>query len=95
MFRITLITLIIFLAGASASAGDKWYNRSFFKKGSNYHYVGVSSASSDLQKARRDAYNDAVSEAIKHNFGFNQTLLQNIYGTVEETNSSGGELCKS
>jgi len=79
---IFFITLFSFTTSFSE---EEWFKKSYWSDEENQYYVGVSSGQILLQKAKAEAYDDAIKEAIKHNFGFNQALIENFYGTLKET----------
>lgn len=64
---------------------DNWYYKTIKEDANNYYYVGISKTHPELVDAMNEAYNNAVKEAIKHNYGFNQELQENFYQSLENS----------
>lgn len=64
--------------------GGTWYSKTFTKNNGSHFYVGVSNQHRDLKKAMDEAYMNAVSEAIRHNYGFYQKFSSNYFSTTNK-----------
>ncbi len=63
------IIYLLVLSSAAVAAGD-WFTQSFKEDASNHYYVGVSEGKTNLNEALEIAYQNAIDEALRHNFGF-------------------------
>lgn len=77
--------LIILLLLLSTSV-FAWENESY-SEDSNYQYwTGISSPRETLNEALTEAYDNALNESVKYNFGFNQKITESTYQNLKEIN---------
>ncbi len=62
----------------------EWTSKTFIETPIDHYYVGVSDGRKSLTKAREEAYLEAVKEAVRHNFGFNQKLVANFHANLNK-----------
>ena len=61
-----------------------WWSKVYRKSGSKSYYTGMAQHKV-LSIATKNAYQEAVKEAVRHNFGFNQKYIESFYSTISET----------
>ena len=82
--RVLLLPLML-LTISTSFAATKWWLRTHTKNTTNYYYVGISEGQSKLQAAMAEAYNNALVEAVKHNFGFNQKFVEAFHSSLNQS----------
>lgn len=56
---------------------------------SSFFYTGYSDGRSNLAQAMNEAYLEAIKEAIRHSFGFQQSYIENYLSTTEKAEIYG------
>jgi hypothetical protein len=84
----TLLTLLVSLLGSGVFASDLWWKSTVRETPHNYFYIGISEGKKELQAAMREAYNEALKEAVRHQYGFDQKYVESFYSTLEEARFS-------
>lgn len=79
-----LILTITILLMPLLSKGEEWHKRVFSKDQDNHYYVGISDSRISLKEAMDEAYLNAVTEAIRHNFGMKGNFSQSMISNLED-----------
>ena len=77
-----IFILLICLFPQLVFAQNQWWQNTVRSDLSSFYYVGISDGQSNLQKAMTESYNEALKEAVKHQFGFNQKFVESFYSTL-------------
>lgn len=85
MIKKYFFIIITFISSLSTIAQTEWWSKTVKEDSQNFYYVGISEGQYNLQKAMKEAYNEALKEAVKHNFGFNQRYVESFYSTLERS----------
>lgn len=78
-----LFIILVSLSSALAFSQD-WTQTTFSETGSAQIWVGLSSPQVSEKLALEEAYQEALNEAAKYNFGFNLKTIQNTYSTHKD-----------
>lgn len=78
-----LLAILCFLSSALAFSQD-WTQTTFTETSSSQLWVGLSSPQASEKAALEEAYQEALNEAAKYNFGFNLKTIQNTYSSHKE-----------
>lgn len=81
MMRWSFLLSIIFLSSVAFAAGD-WFSQTFREDSQNHYYVGVSEGETNLNEALEEAYQNAIDEALRHNFGFKKQGQKSYLNTL-------------
>jgi hypothetical protein len=81
-----LIKLILlgFLVVLSAPSRADWTSKTFSTDSKNHYYVGISGKHESESKAMNEAYQNAIIEAIKHNFGMTGEFTQSSLSALKD-----------
>lgn len=79
----SIIFLIFVLLNQSLFASD-WFNITFREDSENQYWVGVSNPHENLKDATNEAYNEALKDSVKYNYGFNQSIVENYYSSKKD-----------
>ncbi|POB13865.1 PEGA domain-containing protein [Halobacteriovorax sp. DA5] len=84
------IILAIFIL--QSSYASDWFEETVKEDKDYKYYVGISDKQKSLSDAMAEAYQNAVTEAVKDNFGFNQKITESYFQSISSTefNSSSG-----
>lgn len=82
--KLFVILLLWFANLCRASERPAWTSITFVGTPLDHFYVGVSDGRKSLTKAREEAYLEAVKEAVRHNYGFNQKLVANFHANLNK-----------
>lgn len=82
----TLLTIIIgiVLNVPSSHGGEEWTKTVFTKDSKNHYYVGISDGRENLNDAMDEAYMNAITEALRHNFGSRGKMSQSISSELKD-----------
>jgi hypothetical protein len=83
---IALMTLTVLMAFGVRAAGPhpKWTESTFKSDSKNHYYLGISEGQKNLNLAMNQAYQNAIKEAVRHNFGFSQKLVESFFATLKD-----------
>lgn len=93
MKPIAVVIIVILLTPICYSA--EWFQLIFTETPINKIYVGVSGGKRNLKDAMNEAYGEAVKEAVKHNFGYHQTLTETFISNLKVSNSEQESFLKT
>lgn len=79
---IKLVCLLFFVSFSVFA--DDWHTTSFREDGSFQYWVGISSEHPNEKFALAEAYQEALNEAAKFNFGFKHKVMENTYANKNE-----------
>lgn len=83
--RQLLLTLILLFFTKLSFGGEKWWTQTVRSDYKNFYYVGISDGQTNLQNAMTEAYNEALKEAVRHQYGFNNKVVESFYSTLKST----------
>ncbi|TNF05453.1 MAG: PEGA domain-containing protein [Deltaproteobacteria bacterium] len=93
--KITSVVILLLWFANPCSGEDSsgkglpsWVQTTFKETPLDHFYVGVSDGRKSLTSAREEAYLEAVKEAVRHNFGFNQKLVANFHANLNKVEHS-------
>jgi hypothetical protein len=78
----TIIFLSFFLSFNSLA--NSWEDETFSENKEYQFWTGISSPQKNLSEAINEAYNLAINEAVKYNFGFNQKITESFYQNIDK-----------
>ena len=83
--KILLIALtLIFIAGNALAKAPKWTQKVHWEEGGYHYFVGTSSKSATEETARREAYDNAVGEAIQSLIGVTGKMELASYADLQK-----------
>ncbi|MAZ49409.1 MAG: hypothetical protein CME65_12690 [Halobacteriovoraceae bacterium] len=75
-------SILIFLLSANAWGGE--LSEPLHSEDSQYHYyIGHSDTKSHLSEALEEAYLNAVKEAVRHQYGFEQKIVESFFSELD------------
>ena len=81
----TLLTILLILLAASASAKPpKWVTKVHWEEGGWEYFVGTSSKAASEEVGRREAYDNAVAEAVQSLFGISGRMDLASYANLQK-----------
>ncbi len=84
-----------FLNPQQLFAAEEWNHNTYREDSTNRYYVGVSEGKEELNEALEEAYQNAIAEAIRHNFGFLKQDQKSIHSDLFKTSVDERSFMKS
>ncbi len=95
MFRFILSILLCSAISQQLLAAEEWTKNTFREDTKNHYYIGVSEGKSELNEALEEAYQNAIGEAIRHNFGFLKKESKSIQSSLYKVSVDERSFIKS
>ncbi len=91
MFKCIFLIILCSILSQQLYAVEGWTQQTFREDVLNHYYVGVSEGKKELNDAMEEAYQNAIGEGIRHNFGFlkeeQRTIQSDLYRTTVDERS--------
>lgn len=85
---------LVFLQSSLLASGD-WTSKVYSEDKDYQYYVGISEGKKKLNEAYREAYYNALNEAVIHNYGVNLEYSSSILSDLDETQIQESSVLKN